>query len=72
MAKWIELNTGELVNLDMIYNIRKYNERRYSGETYNIEYYCNGDVVSEIYNSENDRDKRFEEVRAILIGSDEK
>ena len=67
MAKWIELNNGELVNLDMIYNIRKYNERTYKSERYNVEYSCERDIVSEYYNNENERDKRFEEVKAILI-----
>lgn len=72
MAKWIELNNGELVNLDMIYNARKFNERRYNNDTYNIEYFSKSDVVDEIYNDENERDKRFEEIKAMLIEDNEK
>ena len=67
MAKWFELNSGELVNLDKIYNIRKYNETMYESKSYNIEYHCEGDIVSEYYNDENERDKRFDEIKAMLL-----
>ncbi len=38
MTKWIELNNGELVNLDLISNIRKYFEVKGNGNIYEIEY----------------------------------
>ena len=63
MAKWIELNTGELVNLDLISSIRKCLEVRDNGNIYEIEF--NGDYdAEEAYADEEERDKRFEGVKA--------
>lgn len=71
MAKWIELNNGELVNLDLISNVRKCLEISGNGNIYEIEF--NGDYdAEETYTDEEERDKRFEEIKAMLIGSDKK
>lgn len=67
MAKWIELSNGELVNLDRICNIRKYNKTICKGIRYVIEYYSDGVLSSEYYNDEIERGKRFEEIKAMLL-----
>lgn len=75
MPKWIELNTGEIENLDMVCNIRKYKtlldntSRRYR---YEIEYRNDSDTDYECFNDESERDKRFDEIKAMLIGDDGK
>ena len=70
MAKWIELNNGELMNLDLISSIRKYLEVRDNGNIYEIEY--NGDYdAEEAYVDEEERNNRFEEIKAMLIRSNE-
>ena len=84
MPKWIELNNGDLVNIDVICNIRKENyikhrENLYSGEIEEFEKYSiaydgsiNSNEYEEDFAFENDRDKRFEETKSMLIGDDGK
>lgn len=79
MPKWIELNNGDLVNIDVICNIRKENyikhrENLYSGEIKEFEKYSiayDGSINSNDYEEdfayEKDRDKRFEEIKAMLL-----
>ena len=70
MAKWIELNTGELVNIDITCNISKHDKwlecesRRYR---YDIVYKYNSDAELECFYDEVERDKRFEEIKAMLL-----
>ena len=67
MAKWIELNDGRLVNLDNVCSIHKYCYENIN--EYSIYYYSPSRETgwAEFYSSEEERDKRFEEVRAMLI-----
>ena len=70
MAKWIELNTGELVNLDITCNIRKFDILLdiHSGKyRYEIEYEYNSGTETECFHDEIERDKRFEEIKAMLL-----
>lgn len=69
MAEWIELKNGELVNLDNVWNI--YTED-FEHEHYRNRYYVRysnhkSDEVYESYDSEEKREERFEEIRAMLI-----
>ena len=66
MAKWIELNTGELVNLDNVKEILKSDMMRDNKELFLIYY----DDIDEHFCNEEMRDKRFEEIKAMLIGGD--
>lgn len=67
MAKWIELNNGELVNLNMIYNIKKETITLTNDYKYSISFCSTSDAVDEIYSDESERDKRFEEIKAMLL-----
>ncbi len=74
VSKWIELNSGELVNLDMIYAVTRINERIYQGETYSVKYFetesAGFSQFSENYENESERDKRFEEIKEMLLRGD--
>lgn len=75
MEKWIELNTGELVNLDITCNIMKYDillDIQGRRCMYEIEYEYNSDRSIEYFHDKIERDKRFEEIKAMLIGDDGK
>lgn len=67
MAKWIELNNGELLNLDNVCSIHKYCYENIN--EYSICYYSTSMEAGglECYSSEEECDKRFEEIRAMLI-----
>lgn len=63
MEKWIELNAGELVNLDNVKEILKSDMMRDNKELFLIYY----DDIDEHFCNEEMRDKRFEEIKAILL-----
>lgn len=67
MAKWIELNTGELVNLNMIYNIKEETITLTNDYKYGISFCSISDAVGEIYSDESERDKRFKEIKLMLL-----
>lgn len=67
MAKWIELNNGELVNLNMIYNIKKETITLTNDYKYSISFCSTSDAVDEIYSDESECDKRFKEIKAMLL-----
>ena len=56
MAKWIELNNGELVNLDNVKEILKSDMMRDNKELFLIYY----DDIDDHFCNEEMRDKRFE------------
>ena len=72
MANWIELNNGDLVNLDRTFCINKYEEISSSGNRYyTIIYHYNmsydhGGYREESFDNKEDRDKRFKEIAAML------
>lgn len=75
MAKWIELNNGWLVNLDNVSNINKYQTKQWDKNVYTIvfcyDYDSDCGYAEEAYENEEERNKRFEEIKAMLIGSNE-
>lgn len=70
MAKWLELNNSEdkeIINLDFIVSIQPYDKE--SKNIYEIHFYAVRDSLGvEKYNSKQERDKRFEEIKVMLIG----
>ncbi len=74
MAKWIETNSGKLVNLERVCKIYTY-KNSIIKDLYMI-VYCfsaNGAAVyceESAYESEEERDRRFDEIKAMLLGEE--
>lgn len=73
MAKWIELNSGRLLNLDRVGDIAKFQYTLYGKLYYSIIYdydtHPDCGYMEEKFDKEEKRDKRFEEIKAMLIGN---
>lgn len=70
MAKWLELNNGDFVNLDKVWGICKYDHVYGHGrgrDKYYVRYLLRGCYMSEWYISEEERNERFKEIKAMLI-----
>ena len=72
MPKWIKLNNDVLINLDITFSINKYKRKMYEKQCYSILYnvdMSDSGYVEERFDNKEDRDKRFEEIKAMLIGN---
>lgn len=74
MSKWIELDNGSLVNLDNVSNINKYQIRKWDKDIYSIIFCYSYDsdcgYAEEVFDDETERDERYEEIKAMLLGGD--
>ena len=72
MSKWIEVQNGNLVNLDNVSNIVKYQMRKWDKDIYSIIFSYSYDsdcgYAEEVFDNEAERDERFEEIKAMLLG----
>lgn len=76
MTKWIELDNGNLMNLDNVSKIDKYQVRKWDKDIYSIIFCYSYDSdcghTEEVFDSKEDRDKRFEEIKAMLLWGEKK
>ncbi len=74
MSKWIEIQNGNLVNLDNVSNINKYQTKRRDKNAYSIIFCYSYDsdcgYAKEVFDNEEERDKRFEEIKNMLLRGD--